>query len=74
MKRGLKETHHGPSCHVPEGCKDYPDEKGTERRWPPALDLPLDLDARITPMKRGLKGRRLIPVMLYSESMQGLPR
>ncbi len=81
MKRGLKGAKDKLILiHQPRGCKDYPDEKGTERRAGPfpdrnrpgCKDYPDEkgterlpnviggqlnpVDARITPMKRGLKG------------------
>ncbi len=54
-------------------CKDYPDEKGTERAESPALFLLHLADARITPMKRGLKVLFLI-LCGFGTAMQGLPR
>ncbi len=57
MKRGLKDQAILQGAFLVEGCKDYPDEKGTERRRLLSAPLRRWKDARITPMKRGLKGR-----------------
>ncbi len=56
MKRGLKGSGVTLEDLKLHGCKDYPDEKGTERQYMCDLLYKKSNDARITPMKRGLKG------------------
>ncbi len=73
MKRGLKDLASStPPGEQPGRCKDYPDEKGTERKAAAGI-LRRAEDARITPMKRGLKVEFDWGLCQFAR-MQGLPR
>ncbi len=56
------------------GCRDYPDEKGTESTLQQLVFDGNSLDAGITPMKRGLKEPMLWRSGSSPAVMQGLPR
>ncbi len=74
MKRGLKVTVARSRGSVAGGCRDYPDEKGTERAGVKPAMRALYGDAGITPMKRGLKAAEWFPYVDTFYGMQGLPR